>query len=299
MAAATGKASSPGAKRGREAAAAVGTSDATYGDRLRNYINGAFVDPVEGGWLDNFCPATGKVYSHCAASTAADVANAVAAAKAAFPAWAALPAERRAKFLNAIADGIEARLGEFAAAESDDQGKTVAGATTMDIPRAVANFRFFAGRILHHEDMSVLTDGPPVRAFHYSRRHPMGVAALVSPWNLPLYLATWKVAPAIAVGNTCVLKPSELSPRTATLLGEVCTAVGLPPGVVNIVHGTGPAAGQALIEHPTHIEAKRQQARWINGYHIVIGQVLQSHGDGGIRHPLNPQSQAAREQPPP
>ena len=217
--------------------------------KLQNYIDGAFVDPVSGQWLDNYCPSTGKVYSQVAASEKEDIGNAVAAAKKAFPSWSATPVEKRAKYLYDVALGIEKRLEEFANAESQDQGKTLQTAMTIDIPRAIANFRFYAGHILHHEEVSTVMESP-VRAINFTARQPYGVAALISPWNLPLYLASWKVAPAIACGNTCVLKPSELSPLTAYLLGEVLSEAGVPPGVVNIVHGLGPKAGQALIEHP-------------------------------------------------
>ena len=219
--------------------------------QILNFINGEYVQPTATTqWLDVYCPATGEVYARVVDSDASDVDAAVAAAKAAFRGWGATPAPVRAALLSRVADILERRLDEFAAAESRDQGKTVAVARTVEIPRAVANFRFFAGRILHHEEKAMMLEGPPGPAVSYTTRHPLGVAALVSPWNMPLYLATWKVAPAIAMGNTCVLKPSEITPMTACMLGEVLREAGVPPGVVNVVHGAGPRAGQPLIEHP-------------------------------------------------
>ena len=212
-----------------------------------NYIDGEQVPPVSGVYLDNYCPSTGKVYSKIPSSDKRDVDAAVGAAKAAFPSWSATPAEDRAKYLFKIADLIEARLSEFAEAESLDQGKTVGTAMMVDIPRAVANFRYYAGHILHSEEMATHQQGPGV--LNFTNRKPYGVIGLISPWNLPLYLATWKIAPAIAFGNTCVLKPSELSPATAHMLGDIFTKAKLPKGVVNIVHGLGKNCGQALVEH--------------------------------------------------
>lgn len=210
-------------------------------------IDGEAVAAVEGGWLDNVEPATGAVYGRVAAGTAADVERAVAGARAAFPAWAATPAAERAALLDAIADGIESRLEEFARAESVDTGKPLALARSVDIPRAVKNFRFFAGSAMHDASEAHATDR---EALNYTARRPLGVVGLISPWNLPLYLLTWKIAPALATGNCAVAKPSELTPATASLLGEVCAAAGLPPGVLQIVHGRGPEAGAALVAHP-------------------------------------------------
>lgn len=158
------------------------------------------------------------------------------------------PQERSAILLK-VAEILESRLEEFAQLESADQGKTLTTARTVDIPRAVKNFRFFATAILHHEDTSCVTEGD-ARALNYTLRQPVGVAGLISPWNLPLYLLTWKIAPCIAVGNTCVCKPSELTSATAHRLGEVLQAAGVPPGVVNLVLGTGPSVGAALVSHP-------------------------------------------------
>jgi aminomuconate-semialdehyde/2-hydroxymuconate-6-semialdehyde dehydrogenase len=170
----------------------------------------------------------------------------VAAASAAFASWRRVPAVERARILDRIADGVEARLEALAAVESADAGKTATMARTIDIPRAVANFRFFAGAVRHDAtECHAMSD-----AVNYSLRAPLGVAGLITPWNLPLYLSSWKVAPALAVGNTAVLKPSELTPRTATWLADVARGAGLPAGVLNVVHGFGWDAGAALVAHP-------------------------------------------------
>lgn len=215
-------------------------------EKLANFINGDFVAPNSGEYLDNYNPATGEVYSQIPRSSASDIQDAVQAAKAAFPAWSALSTEERSQFLLKIANALEKNLKEFAMAESMDQGKTVKLAMEIEIPRAVKNFRFFATTILHHEERATDMDGI---ALNYTARNPLGVAALISPWNLPLYLLTWKIAPALATGNTCVCKPSELTPMTAFLLGRVLQEAGLPKGVCNIVHGLGAEAGDALTKH--------------------------------------------------
>ncbi len=214
---------------------------------ILNYIGGKIVEPLGGRCLDVIEPATGRAYARVPDSGADDVAQAVDAAAAAFPAWSRLPAAGRSDVLLRIAAAIESRLEEFARAESIDTGKPLALARAVDIPRAVKNFRFFATAILHTQSELHDTDGV---ALNYTLRRPRGVAGLISPWNLPLYLLSWKVAPAIATGNTAVAKPSEVTPMTAHMLAEVCGEAGLPDGVLNIVHGRGPTAGQALVEHP-------------------------------------------------
>jgi aminomuconate-semialdehyde/2-hydroxymuconate-6-semialdehyde dehydrogenase len=214
---------------------------------ILNYINGALVAPSSQQYLDNYNPATGAVYGRIPASGPQDIETAVAAAKAAFPAWSTLPAARRSAYLEDIAARIEARRAELAAAESRDNGKPLWLANKVDIPRARDNFRFFATAILHtHTETHDMGE----TGFNYTLRRPIGVAACISPWNLPLYLFTWKIAPALASGNTVVAKPSEVTPVTAYLLSEICIEAGLPPGVLNIVHGSGPDTGQALISHP-------------------------------------------------
>lgn len=214
---------------------------------LHNFIDGKYLAPSSGEYIDNYSPRTGKVYGKIANSNSKDVDLAVQAARRAFPAWKKLSRESRARFLNLIADGIEARLEEFAKAESYDQGKPIHLARTVDIPRAIENFRFFASAILHQEEKAYQTSE---HVLNYTRREPLGVAGLISPWNLPLYLLTWKVAPALATGNTVVAKPSELTSLTAHLLTEVMTSVALPDGVCNFVYGLGSSAGEALVAHP-------------------------------------------------
>lgn len=215
--------------------------------RLSHFINGAQVAPVAGRYLDVLEPATGQVAAQVPAGNATDVARAVDAATAAFPAWSESPAAFRSGLLLRIADLIDARLDELAEAESLDTGKPVSLARTLDIPRASANFRFFATAVLHTASEAHLTDHS---ALNYTVRRPRGVAGLIAPWNLPLYLLSWKIAPALATGNTSVAKPSELTPLTASLLADICLAAGLPAGVLNIVHGAGGDAGAALVAHP-------------------------------------------------
>jgi aminomuconate-semialdehyde/2-hydroxymuconate-6-semialdehyde dehydrogenase len=215
--------------------------------QIQNFINGQFIEPVGGRYLDNIEPATGKPYSQVADSDARDVDLAVAAAEKAFPGWSQTSAAERSRILLRIADLIERDLDNLARAESIDTGKPLSLARTLDIPRAASNFRFFATAILHTESEAHITDGV---AFNYTLRQPRGIAGLISPWNLPLYLLSWKIAPAIAVGNTAIAKPSELTPTTAYLLCEICKEAGLPNGVLNVVHGMGPNVGAAITAHP-------------------------------------------------
>src|SRR5213592_4254491 len=215
--------------------------------QMRNFINGEFVEPINGRYLDNIEPATGKAYSQVADSDAHDVDLAVAAAEKAFVDWSKKPAAERSKILLRIADLIERDLEKLARAESIDTGKPISLARTLDIPRAASNFRFFATAILHTESEAHITDNV---AFNYTLRQPHGIAGLISPWNLPLYLLSWKIAPAIAVGNTAIAKPSELTPMTAYLLCEIAREAGLPNGLLNVVHGTGPNVGSAITAHP-------------------------------------------------
>src|SRR5258705_7091703 len=216
-------------------------------EKIQNFIDGQFVDPVGGKYIDNIEPATGKPYSQVADSDARDVDLAVAAAEKAFRDWSIKPAAERSRYLLRIADLIERDLEKFARAESIDTGKPISLARTLDIPRAVANFRFFATAILHTESEAHITDNV---AFNYTLRQPRGITRLISPWNLPLYLLSWKIAPAIAVGNTAIAKPSELTPMTAYMLCEIAREAGLPNGVLNVVQGTGPNVGSAITAHP-------------------------------------------------
>ena len=215
--------------------------------QIQNFVCGQFVRPKAGRYLDNIEPATGRPYSQVPDSDASDVEAAVAAAEKAFPSWSRTPAAERSRILLKVADLIERDLERFARAESIDTGKPLALARSLDIPRASSNFRFFATAILHTENEAHVTDGV---AFNYTLRQPRGIVGLISPWNLPLYLLSWKIAPAIAVGNTAIAKPSELTPMTAFLLCEICEEAGLPAGVLNIVHGTGPNVGAAITAHP-------------------------------------------------
>ncbi|WBA41305.1 aldehyde dehydrogenase [Hymenobacter canadensis] len=214
---------------------------------LQNYLNGQLVPPAAGRYLPNLEPATGEVFSYLPDSDAEDVARATAAAEAALPAWRRLPAEDRGRLLVRISELIERDLERLAQAESQDNGKPVSLARTVDIPRAASNFAFFGTAAQHFASETHFQEGV---ALNYTVRHPLGVVGCISPWNLPLYLFTWKIAPALAAGCTVVAKPSEITPYTAFLLSELCIEVGLPAGVLNIVHGTGPGAGQPIIEHP-------------------------------------------------
>ncbi len=214
---------------------------------IKNYINGEFTSPASGKYLDNENPAIGKVYSYVPDSDEADVQKAVMAAERAFPEWSTIGLRTRFRLLTRIADIIEQELEEFAKAESVDTGKPVSMATAVDIPRAQSNFRFFASSILHFASESHMMEGEGV---NYTLRQPLGVVGCISPWNLPLYLFTWKIAPALATGNCVVAKPSELTPMTAYLLSKACHEAGLPAGVLNIVHGLGHKVGQAIVEHP-------------------------------------------------
>jgi aminomuconate-semialdehyde/2-hydroxymuconate-6-semialdehyde dehydrogenase len=213
---------------------------------LANFINGEFVPPRSDAYFDDINPATAEVIASIPDSDERDVDDAVRAAKAAFPTWSRTSAAERSNLLLKLAAVIEKNLDELARTESIDNGKTISLAKRLDIPRAVANFRFFATAILHQSSDAHVMDAA---ALNYTLRQPLGVAGLISPWNLPLYLLSWKIAPAIAAGNSCVAKPSELTPLTANRLAELSLEAGIPPGVINIVHGYGIKAGRALTCH--------------------------------------------------
>jgi aminomuconate-semialdehyde/2-hydroxymuconate-6-semialdehyde dehydrogenase len=215
--------------------------------QLANYIGGRLVPALGGQSLEVFEPATGGVLARAPDSDERDIRAAVDAASAALAEWRLSRAEERRRWLNRIADALEARSAEFARAESDDTGKPLKLAASLDIPRAIANFRFFADAATQYASEAHAVPGAAV---NYTLRQPLGVVAAISPWNLPLYLLSWKIAPALATGNCVIAKPSELAPLTAALLGELCADLGLPPGVLNIVQGVGARAGQALIESP-------------------------------------------------
>lgn len=214
--------------------------------RILNYINGSLVEPRSNKWLNNYNPATGAVFSQVPDSGAEDVEAAVQAAKDAFPHWSALTAKQRSEYLFKVANLIKEHLHELAGDEVTDNGKTITQATEVDIPRAASNFEFFAEAITKFSGETFKTSET---INNEVLRQPLGVVAAISPWNLPLYLFTWKIAPALAAGNTVVAKPSEVTPLTAFRLAELCIKAGLPPGVLNIIHGAGNTTGNALITH--------------------------------------------------
>ncbi|MEX1193192.1 MAG: aldehyde dehydrogenase [Brumimicrobium sp.] len=215
-------------------------------EKIQNYINGAFVAPEGDKYFDNVEPAKGITYSLIPDSQKIDVEKAVQAAKEAFPIWSKLSIEERGEWMMKISDGIAARMDEFVAAESRDNGKPLKLAEHVDIPRAISNFKFFATAIQHFASESHNMVGVGI---NYTLRKPLGVVGCISPWNLPLYLFTWKIAPALAAGNCVVAKPSEVTPYTAYLLCKVMEDVGFPKGVLNIVHGFGQSAGDAIVRH--------------------------------------------------
>jgi len=213
---------------------------------ISHYIDGELKEPAGGIYLDNIDPSTGLCYSKIPAGDSADIDLAVDAAERAFPKWAQTAAAERSSILVRLADLIHEHHKALAVAESIDNGKPLSLALQMDIPRAEDNIRFFATSILHWSSEAHIMEN---RAINYTNRKPIGVVACISPWNLPLYLFTWKIAPALAAGNCVVAKPSEVTPMTAFLFSELCIQAGLPPGVLNIVHGLGSAAGEALVNH--------------------------------------------------
>src|SRR5712692_6431635 len=215
--------------------------------QIKNFINGKHVDPVSGLMFDKINPSTALAVARVPDSDERDIEAAVQAASGAFPGWSRTPAAERSRLLLTISDRIDKNLDRLAEAECVDTGKPLKLARSVDIPRAASNFRFFATAVLHFHSEAYRTDQ---LALNYTLHQPRGVAGLISPWNLPLYLFTWKVAPALATGNTAVAKPSELAPTTAHLLTELCQEAGLPPGVLNVVHGTGAKVGTALESHP-------------------------------------------------
>lgn len=214
---------------------------------IKNYIGGQLVNPQSGNYIDNYDPSRGRVYAQIPDSEKSDIDSAVAAAEGAFPAWSGMSKSERSDIMIKAADLIEARMDEFAAAESLDNGKPVSLATHVDIPRAVSNFKFFATAILHFAAESHHMENLGI---NYTLRKPIGVVGCISPWNLPLYLFTWKIAPALAAGNCVVAKPSEITPMTAFMLSEICIEAGMPAGVLNIVHGLGHKVGDAMTRDP-------------------------------------------------
>ena len=214
--------------------------------KLANYINGELKAPQREEYIDNYNPSIGKVYSLIPDSDEKDVNDAYLAAEKAYPVWSNMTKEQRSNIMLKVADLIDKNLERFALAEALDNGKPVKLATHVDIPRAASNFRFFATAVLHFASESHEMDG---QAINYTLRKPIGIVGCISPWNLPLYLFTWKIAPALATGNCVIAKPSEVTPMTAFLLSELCIEAGIPAGVLNIVHGLGHKVGSAITEH--------------------------------------------------
>ena len=216
--------------------------------KIQNYINGKYENPISNEWIDNYCPANGEVYGQIPNSSKEDIENTYKSAKSAFKQWSQTTLETRSRILIKISELLEANLQRFAEAESKDNGKPISLAKDIDIPRAASNFRFFGNAITQFASESHESVGQD--AINYTLRQSIGVVGCISPWNLPLYLFTWKIAPAIAAGNCVVAKPSEVTPMTSYLLGQICNEAGLPKGVLNIVHGLGTTTGQAIVEHP-------------------------------------------------
>jgi len=214
--------------------------------KIQNYINGELAAPVNNHYLDNFEPATGKVYSLIPESDISDLELAVNAAEQAQQSWAELPSEQRSTLLMKLADAIEAASDELAKAEAIDNGKPIAFARAVDSYRSAANIRFFASAATQFSsechDMGAV-------GVNYTLRQPIGIVGCISPWNLPLYLFTWKIAPALASGNCVIAKPSEVTPMTAYIFSRLCIEVGIPKGVINILHGSGPSIGAPLVAH--------------------------------------------------
>ncbi len=233
---------------------------------IQNYINGQYVNPINNEWIDNYNPSNGEVYCQIPNSSKEDVEQAYKSAQSAFSKWSQTTLEERSRIMLRVSELIEENLDRLAEAESKDNGKPLWLAKAVDIPRASSNFRFFANAITQFASESHESVGQ--NAINYTLRQPIGVVGCISPWNLPLYLFSWKIAPAIAAGNCVVAKPSEVTPMTAYLLGDICTEAGLPKGVLNIVHGLGTSTGQAIVEHP-NIKAISFTGGTATGTHIA------------------------------
>lgn len=216
-------------------------------ERILNYIDGKWIEPIKGNFMDNINPAIGEKYSLTPNSTLEDIDLAVHAAEKALDHWSNMPAIKKFKILNNIADLIEDNLDVLAMAECVDNGKPLKLAASVDIPRAAENFRFFATAAMQFASESHIMED---KAINYTVRKPIGVVGCISPWNLPLYLFTWKIAPALATGNCVIAKPSEVTPMTGYLLSKIAHEAGLPAGVLNIVHGNGIECGKQIVSHP-------------------------------------------------
>ena len=214
--------------------------------QIKNFIDGEFSSAISGEYLDDFNPATGEKIGNISNSDQRDVENAVRAAKDAFFEWSSLSMSERIDWLEKIANALESKKEEIAKIESLDTGKPISLARRVDANRSITNFRFFSQFAKQQESLEFeMSD-----AMNYVHRKPVGVVGLITPWNLPLYLLTWKIAPALVMGNTIVAKPSELTPLTANLFAKTLQEIDFPKGVFNIVNGLGPKAGQAILEHP-------------------------------------------------
>ncbi|MBP6456106.1 MAG: aldehyde dehydrogenase [Chitinophagaceae bacterium] len=214
---------------------------------IKNFIDGEFINPISTTFFDLINPATAEVIGKIPNSEKADVDLAVEAAEKAFPLWSKTSLEERFKILNKIAEGIDKNLDELALAETNNNGKPLWLSKAVDIPRASSNFRFFATAIMHFAAESHAMED---KAINFTLRNPVGIVGCISPWNLPLYLFTWKIAPALAAGNCVLAKPSEVTPLTAFLLAKICKEAGLPNGVLNILHGDGKNCGSEMVSHP-------------------------------------------------
>ena len=215
---------------------------------IKNFINGSYCESLTKDWLEVINPSNGKIYAKLPNSNTQDVHQAYLAAEKAFHSWSKTSVDQRSDILAKIAELIENQMEILAAAESMDNGKPISLARAVDIPRAAYNFKFFSQAVtqFYSESHEQISD----KTINYTLRQPLGVVGCISPWNLPLYLFTWKIAPALAAGNCVVAKPSEVTPYTAFLLADICNKAGLPKGVLNIVHGLGKSTGQAIVEHP-------------------------------------------------
>ena len=213
---------------------------------LKNYIDGAFVEAQDGQTLEDINPANGQVIATIPRSKSSDVESAAVAAKKAQSGWNATPMAERITWLETIADALESKHEQIAQAESLDTGKPISLARRVDASRSVENFRFFASFAREQKEMTFEMKD----AVNYVHRNGLGVVGLITPWNLPLYLLSWKVAPALLMGNAIVAKPSEMTPLTANILAETLDELNLPSGVFNLVHGLGPEVGQGILEHP-------------------------------------------------
>ena len=215
---------------------------------IKNFINGSYCESLTKDWLEVINPSNGEIYAKLPNSNTQDVHQAYLAAEKAFHSWSKTSVDQRSDILAKIAELIENQMEILAAAESMDNGKPISLARAVDIPRAAYNFKFFSQAVtqFYSESHEQISD----KSINYTLRQPLGVVGCISPWNLPLYLFTWKIAPALAAGNCVVAKPSEVTPYTAFLLADICNKAGLPKGVLNIVHGLGKSTGQAIVEHP-------------------------------------------------